>query len=32
MRTQEIDEDVSKIEGAGWNREIRCRSDKHVVV
>jgi hypothetical protein len=31
IRQREIDEDVSKIEGAGWNGEIRTRLDVHVV-
>ena len=30
-RQWEIDEDVSKIEGAGWNGEIRTRLDVHVI-
>ena len=27
---REVDEDVSKREGAGWNREICLIRDKHV--
>ena len=31
MQRQKCDEDVSKIEGAGWNRAIRFRLDKHMI-
>ena len=31
QRQQRVDEDVAKMEGAGWNREIGGRLDKHVI-
>ena len=31
MQRQKYNEDISKIEEAGWNRVIRFRLDKHVI-
>ena len=30
MQKHKLNKDVAKIEGVGWNREIRIRLDKHM--